>query len=109
MRKDVFFYFIYICDRVSNIWSQSLSVSIGVKSSKRIRLHDCFSSFFGLRMAWKDFQIAIVTIVTRGGFRPKLKGGNLERGCQEHNEKLARRRRAKIFGTLFEKFLWFFY
>ena len=36
-------------------------------------------------------------------------GGNLEMGRQKHSEGLARRRRAKIFGALFEKILSFFY
>ena len=36
-------------------------------------------------------------------------GGQLGEGVLKHDGKLARRRRAEIFGALFERILWFFY
>ena len=77
---------------------------------KTIKWGTSFNCLFQMEMDIIRYMVMSIIYFGRGGSRPKLKGGgNLERGRQKHSERLARRRRAKIFGALFEKILWFFY
>ena len=47
---------------------------------------------------------------SQGRIQTEVEGGATWRGgAKNTGEKLARRRRAKIFGALFEKIIWFFY